>query len=391
LIARFRRTAVRVSSAARDMAARARTHATSIGLALVMLGPVHAEPPHRTVEVARQAAIQEELARVRAVVEAAGGWRAWNDRLAPSHADIHARIAAAEAVGREIIAGPAGSLFTTALTRFALAHNAPPEAGGALDIRMASGFTTVLDLSRQLEARGIHVIFVPIPQKEEVDPRSLSGLAPEDVPIYPQRYLYMEALLDAGVEVMDLLPAFQKARQGSEVPLYPDTDLHWGNRAMGIAAREIALRLARYPFARSTSELSYKAEPFRIEEQGPLVKYFLPEEAWGAYPSLIDEGLRVLLPDGRPYAYDAIQQAPVLLIGDSFMMRSRSGGSFAARLAFESGVPVTGHMENQKGAQAAARILARKGPAYLEGRRAVVWYVAGGMLSRAWSTVALPE
>ncbi|MCF6284434.1 MAG: hypothetical protein L3K26_04520, partial [Candidatus Hydrogenedentes bacterium] len=64
------------------------------------------------------------------------------------------------------------------------------------------------------------------------------------------------------------------------------------------------------------------------------MKYFVPPERQQDYEYLVDEGLQVLLPDASPYEYDSIQDAPILMIGDSFMMRSRSGCSWAARLAY---------------------------------------------------------
>jgi len=362
-------------------------------LAALLLGapPTSSEEFTSSEWANRGSAIELELAQVKAVIARAGGWRDWSEILAPCHADIASTIETAEKDDQAVFTGPEGDLFTTALTRFALAYNVPPFDGGDVDIRTTSGYTAVVDLSQQLEKRGIHVLFVPIPQKEEIYPRSISALAPEGVPIYPQRYLYMEALLEAGVEVVDLLPALQTASENAATPLYPKTDLHWGNRAMGVGAEVIAARLRRFSFPQRAEDEAFRAERFHLEETGPLVKYFLPEARWADYPHLVDEGLKVLLPDGQPYKYDHFEAGPVLMIGDSFMMRSRVGGSWSARLALEIGVPVTGYMENQKGAQSAARILARKGTEFYQERRVIVWYVVGGMLSRTWFAQALPK
>ena len=160
---------------------------------------------------------------------------------------------------------------------------------------------------------------------------------------------------------------------------------------MSLATEEVAKRLQRYSFAPSDAPNPYTASPFRIDVPGPLVKYFIPEEQQEDHENLVDEGLQIFLPDGAIYEYDSVPDGPVLMIGDSFMMRSRSGASWAARLAYEMGVPVTGFMQNQKGSQSVARILARKGPFFYEKRRVVVLYVVGGMLSRLWYEQALDE
>ncbi len=339
----------------------------------------------------RSAAIQASLAAVRATISGAGGWEAWNDTLAPFHVEMAARIADAKGRDAAYLVGPERSLFTVALTEFAMAHPSPNSAETPHRIEDTTAYRTLVPLHAELASRGVDLIFIPIPQKEEVYPRSLSERAPTTVPLYPQRYRYMEALLAAGVEVIDLLPAFQAARTDGERPFYPTSDLHWSDRAMGIATTVLAERLRRYELSTPGAPNPYTAQPYHLDAEGPLVKYFVPPKEQHRYDRLVEDGVQVFLADGTPYEYNAIADAPILLLGDSFMMRARSGGSWAARLAYETGVPVTGFMQNQKGAQSVARILARKGTDFYANRRVIVLYVVGGMLSRQWYAQALPE
>jgi len=338
----------------------------------------------------RASAIEEAQMAIQATIDGAGGWRAWNETLVPFHADMAARIADAKGQEAAFLVGPARSLFTVALTEFAMAHPSPDLAGSPHRIEDTTAYRTLVPLYRALAQQGVDLIFIPIPQKEEVYPRSLSEHAPTTVPLYPQRYRYMEALLAAGVEVIDLLPTFQAARTEGERPLYPTSDLHWGDRAMGTATEILAERIKRYGLAVPGAPNPYRARPYHLDVEGPLVKYFVPPEEQLHYDRLVEDGVQVLLPDGTPYEYNGVDDAPILMLGDSFMMRARSGGSWAARLAYELGVPVTGFMQNQKGAQSVARIFARKGPAFYAERRVIVLYVVGGMLSRQWYAQPLP-
>ncbi len=337
----------------------------------------------------RADAIRSTGEQIALTIAEAGGWDAWNVALEPFYRELREQCDKADATGQGYLIGPEKSLFTVALTRFAMEHAQGTEQGGQ-DIRKTTSYAAIVSLHRQLAARSIDLIVVPIPQKEEVYPRSISLSAPTDVPLYPQRYRYMESLLEADVEVVDLLPALVTATSEADTPLFPKADLHWNNRAMGIASEVLALRLSRYNLIPATQTNPYTTKPFRLEAPGPLVSYYLPEGEQAKFEYLVDEGLQVFLPDGAPYEYDSIPDGPVLLIGDSFMMRARSGGSWAARLAYDSGIPVTGYMENQKGAQSAARILARKGPAFFENRQVVILYTVGGMLSRLWFQQELP-
>ena len=131
-------------------------------------------------------------------------------------------------------------------------------------------------------------------------------------------------LLEADVEVLDLLPVLLAARDPSPEPLYLAADPHWGPKGYNAAARVTATRLARYPFA-----VAAKAGPPVVK----AVKTSFPPLADGI--AHVAAGLMALNPSQRqrateahPKTYDVVtgldggwprsHTSSVIVIGDSY-------------------------------------------------------------------------
>ena len=99
-----------------------------------------------------------------------------------------------------------------------------------------------------LRQQGIDVIFVPVPKMTEVYPEYFTDHCPTDRIIARHIRQALLELLEADVEVVDLLHALQDERDKDPEPLYQPADPHSAPRAQAIAVRLVAARLKRYAF-----------------------------------------------------------------------------------------------------------------------------------------------
>ena len=341
-----------------------------------------------TEEDARNLVIDTERRRLLDELVSYGGWTGWYTSLQPFREDMLALVKAAreKQADAKIVEGSMGHL---APLEGVVRQCGDLDALGKSDGEAAtewSSVSTCVDLSNQLWARGIDLIVVPIPAKFELYPEAFSE-SPPDVPTTLVRHRYMVALLELGVEVLDLYPAMSEAKKEGPVCLL--TDSHWNDRAMGVASTLIAERLQRYAVVRERERIEYAVEDVVYRHRSPLVKGFVSSDEQDDYAEVSDPGIRVIDITGEPYDYANNPYSPVLLFGDSYMMNKRAGGTFAAHLAKELGMPVSALFQffvTRDG----VRALARKGKDYLDGRRVVVWFMNSRGFATEWRPAKLP-
>ncbi len=263
---------------------------------------------------------------------------------------------------------------------FALNHewaarddDSPPIlAGGA-------GTRTVVDFARQLRERGIDLLVVPLPSRLNVYPElvvetefdgSFAGFA-------PGLRRWMLELVDADVEVIDLLPALSAQRGAVEAPGHEQVFLrmnpHWTPRGLRVAVDEIGRRVEAYDwFARGSSES--RLEVSSREWTHP--RQVLPE---GAQPAQLRLE-RVV--DARGQAVAASDRgSPVQLLGGSFCILFEEHGADLGRALHHRWGFAPDVIASPGGAALASRrALARRDRA-LEGKRVVIWvFVAWTLL-----------
>jgi len=255
----------------------------------------------------------------------------------------------------------------------------------------------MLQLKRQLAARGIRLVVMPVPTKPMLYPASV-GAGHSREPVLPERLAnpsfdqLRNELEAAGIEVFDPLPALAAARAvGEEVFLR--TDSHWSPHGVRAVSRALAARLEARgqdlgPARRWRREAQMQSGP------GDLARMLEPASTARETVSLE----RVVGPDGMPWQPDA--QARVLLLGDSFTnvfsdpsLGWGSAGGLAAQLAAELGRGIDRIAVNAGGASGARHRLAAalgRGPR-LAGKTVVVWQFAVRELSSGdWPRIALP-
>ncbi|MFN7971490.1 MAG: hypothetical protein U0166_03935 [Acidobacteriota bacterium] len=254
---------------------------------------------------------------------------------------------------------------------------------------------TILDVSRQLRARGIDLLVVPVPPRSAVYPELFvpdhAPVAPGELPPlldYRLRQLYLR-LEKEGVEVLDLLPTFLVHRYEyapgtrRRTPryaqlLYMRQDPHWSAYATDLAASVLARRIARYPwfpdvvtrFGRAhveTSVTPVKAPGFTAQElikAGRLDAGYPPDRFFFFHARIA----------GERWSHDDAT-SPILLMGDSFAMPYWGlPDQLLARLRMRVDlVAVAGGVQSSQ----LRAVQLRNG---LDGKRLVVWEICAHSL-----------
>jgi hypothetical protein len=209
-------------------------------------------------------------------------------------------------------------------------------------------FDIVLETHKKLQAEGADLIFVVLPDKLAIYPDYLSDTAPADRMVSPAVKHLMKRLLESGVEVVDLYPAFHEARRENEDrPLYYDRDSHWRNVAARLAAEKIAERLKRYDFVQKAL-----AEPKR---------YSLQAEHRPDKP----DDLMVVLDAKTGGRYADAGASPILITGDSALMYNMGSraGHMPAHIGARINMPIS----------FASNTIPPEHFGKLSGRRVVIW------------------
>jgi hypothetical protein len=302
----------------------------------------------------RAAAIQQELATLQAQLKANGGtYETWAEKLRPYQ-------------GKSAQVIQCDDLATL------------PEA--------CRPFEVMVDLDRQLKARGIDLIVAIIPSKLCVYPDYLHiapgqpARAPADRQVAMALKRLHQQLLEADVEVIDLYTAFQAARDKNrdEQLLVYANDSHWNNAGCRVAADSIAARLRRYDFVQAA-----------LARGNP----FVHEQTSRSDGNKADPDIHVIRRrDGG--AYQDAPRSPVLITGDSYALYNQHlQAHLSAQVAARIGLPVTLLAEEGLSYNLPVKLAGR--PGWLADRRVVVWTFNDKMLPLAsgrggWVKAKLP-
>ncbi len=268
-------------------------------------------------------------------------------------------------------------------------HEAPPQP----DPRLA-----IVDFQRQLAARGIALVVLPVPVKAAIHPDRLSANGdPAAAPLHNPSYrAFIDELRAAGVKVFD--PADLLARWAKEEgEAFLKTDTHWRPEAMQAVAAALAAFL-RDELALPAGTASFRVESAQVANHGDIATMLkLPAEQTLFPPEAVQ--LRVVLAPGGEFWRPA-RSAEVLLLGDSFSniyslaaMNWGESAGLAEQLALELSRPLDALLRNDAGAYASRAMLARelaRGHDRLAGKKIVVWQFAARELAVGdWKLVDL--
>lgn len=204
----------------------------------------------------------------------------------------------------------------------------------------------LIDFKRYLQNHNVNLLFVVVPNKEEVYFDKMSKLIPEPPVklVNPYSRKILRDLQDSGIEVIDLLPAFLEAKkrdgQSSE-PLYQTHDTHWTSRGLEIAAGLISERIKDYKWYKNLQKISLNLVDTTFGRLGDIVER-IPENRRQQYKPTVLNAKQVRMPDGA--LYKGGKTSPVMLIGDSFtgiyeLIDCKSAG-IGSHIAYNTSVPV---------------------------------------------------
>jgi alginate O-acetyltransferase complex protein AlgJ len=203
---------------------------------------------------------------------------------------------------------------------------------------------------------------------------------------------FVDELRLSGVDVFD--PAPEHIVPGE--PRFLRQDTHWTPEWMETVARDLADHLsARVPALRAAMR-TWRVEETQVSRVGDIVNMLRLPAGQRLYLPQTVTVHRVLDP-GNGRAWQATEEAEILLLGDSFSniycepeMGWGEGAGLPAQLARFLGHDVDVIARNGSGAAATRRELARR-PDPLKAKTVVVWeFAARELMTANWEVVPLP-
>jgi alginate O-acetyltransferase complex protein AlgJ len=248
--------------------------------------------------------------------------------------------------------------------------------------------TAILTTIRQLKARGLQVLVVPLPGKLAIYPEFFGPGYPLARGPAMNRDLerWMELLRADGVNVVDVFhPLWEAKRQRADF-LYLKTDSHWA--PSGLAVTTDAIARAAEGILGKASASPFVPEEKVVEHSGDQRLLLDLEKSFRYYPTETITVTRVANADNKDLSGDA---APVLLLGDSYTTTyQQHGAGLPEQLMLRLGrgvqtiaAPGTTPAVNLHQLNARPEALARK--------KLVIWTFVDRMLNRvdAWESVQL--
>jgi hypothetical protein len=267
-----------------------------------------------------------------------------------------------------------------------------PKAGTTTDPILA-----IVDFERQLRARGVHLVFVPVPLKPFIYPeRVWPGYPASAGPAWNRdREAFKSKLAEAGVDLLDVTDDLWHAKSLSGESLFLKLDTHWTPRGLSVVADRLAAHVQ--PFIPRPTRNTFATRPEQVTNFGDLLRILELRPTSGLFTPQTVEIIQVL--EGRALARGD-DSSPVLLLGDSFTNIYRrkemdwgEGAGLGEQLMLRLGVGVQVIAINGGGATAVRETLAQKAVT-LRHKKLVVWACSARDLydeSNAWERVPLPE
>lgn len=247
----------------------------------------------------------------------------------------------------------------------------------------ADPLAAILDFQQQLHRAGLQLMVVPVPAKSVIYPEPLAqteaplrwsdSVSAEGSRLDRWHGEFYDVLREAGVEVLDLVPEFQKERFGAGGLLYCRTDSHWTPRGARLAADAVTAKIGNADWLRPSVRRDFVIREGTLKVRGDLagLQSELPSEQESV------PVMTVTTAAGQPVsAVD--RSSPVVVLGDSHtlifhdaeMFGSASG--FVDFLSQRLGIPVDLVGVRGSGATTTRIELLRRRDR-MAGKRVVVW------------------
>jgi hypothetical protein len=279
--------------------------------------------------------------------------------------------------GEKAVVGRHGWLFYGPSVRYMVERQTGAPEGDSADPLPA-----IRSFRDQLQARGIRLLVVPVPNKESVYPGMLARRAEDAAVIVCERTRrLLDQLEQCGIEYVDLFEVFRRAKQGESGSdprrLYLAQDSHWSPEGARVAAVAVARRVLDGGTV-NRGDHAYVERPVTVRRHGDLVEMLqVPQIEHALEPESLACQRVVRSDTGTPYR-DATE-SEVLILGDSFLRiyeKDEPGAAgFIAHVARELGRPLTS-IVNDGGASTLVRQELARRPTLLTNKRLVIWEFA---------------
>ncbi len=345
-------------------------------------------PGSKQESIQRQVRVDQNLKELNEVVQAYGGYEYWATQLQPYRERLFNKY---RDLAQPYIEFGEGHFSSRAQVDYLLIDSSYPKFSSADWHDGTLAEQSIVHFSKQLEELGMDLILMPIPTQSDLYPERFAATTGLTHP-NPERTKLMQNLMQAGVEVLDLVPVFKG--YNSPDPLFIPTDIHWNTPAIRLAAAELAKRLKNYdsvksyqtdqaPFTTKTDRISYKNGSFLRNANETL------RNSSTGNPMVLRDTIRAS--SGAIYDdYDS--KTPVLIIGDSFAhIFAYTGGDLAGQLARDLGIPVARISKGGAGPYA-PRLFASQTSGQMESRRVIIWAFSSEFLfsrESQWSIITL--
>jgi len=248
----------------------------------------------------------------------------------------------------------------------------------------------ILDFRDQLAARGVDLLFVPVPAKLAIYPEKVFGSSGGELPRLDTAVQGFLALLESrAVTVIDLTPVFLEAKQATQEPLYLATDSHWSPTGIRIAAATIASALRSRGERSGLPESPMRLAPLRnevVDWRGDIAGMLQD------LPTAIESVTLERVAERAVAAPGVGSASPLLLLGDSYLrIFEEESADLRSHLERLLGTEIDQIAVDAGGPTASRQALARQ-PERLRGKRVVVWISAARLFvsGLGWRPVAIP-
>jgi alginate O-acetyltransferase complex protein AlgJ len=241
----------------------------------------------------------------------------------------------------------------------------------------ADPIPAIVDFHKQLRARGIELLLVPVPPKAAIYPEKiLPGFASGGEDAAPSLRHFYDELRAQGLEILDLTAPFLAHRGDERGPVFCRTDTHWSGVGCVLAAQAIREKIQSKLAAAGTKK-TYEAEWKEVGIEGDLVGLLKPP---ASKPAREIVRVRAVSERATGAAVASDPNSPVLLLGDSHtlvfhdFLAERAG--LLDQLALELGFAPEVIGTRGSGATPVRYSLSRrsaKEPDYLSKKKAVIW------------------
>lgn len=268
---------------------------------------------------------------------------------------------------------------------------------------LADPIPAIVDFNNQLAAKGVELLFVPVPGRPVVYPEGVLEQARlgdlRTTPVLSSAHSdFLAEVRRQGVNVLDLQPLFLKKRNAGGKQLFCRLDAHWTPYGIQETAGAIAKHIADKPWYSTIPRRELAVEVQSVTRPGPILKKLRTmgfgdghdEETFACRQT------RLKTETGTSRLVLRNPESPIVIIGDSYSIWWNDvNAGLGQQLAAELGFPVD-TLSTTGGGVTATRInlvrTIRSEPRYLDGKKLLIWCFGGRSLSTSsegWRKIPL--